>query len=132
MTDSREMLKIACAALEEKKAFDIKIINISKISTLCDYIVIADGTNKKQVQALSDNVEDKMSAAGYSHKGVEGYSDGGWILLDYYDIIVHIFSEESRRFYNIEKIWNDGETVSMDSLSWYIILGIRKWRVTDF
>lgn len=117
MTDSREMLKIACAALEEKKAFNIKIINISKISTLCDYIVIADGTNKKQVQALSDNVEDKMSAAGYSHKGVEGYSDGGWILLDYYDIIVHIFSEESRRFYNIEKIWNDGETVSMDSLS---------------
>ena len=132
MTDSKKMLNIACAALEEKKAFDIKIINISKISTLCDYIVIADGTNKKQVQALSDNVEDKMSAAGYSHKGVEGYSDGGWILLDYYDIIVHIFSEESRRFYNIEKIWNDGETVSMDSLSWYIILGIRKWRVTDF
>ncbi len=117
MTNSKEMLKIACAALEEKKAFDIKIINISKISTLCDYIVIADGTNKKQVQALSDNVEDEMRAAGYSHKGVEGYSDGGWILLDYYDIIVHIFSEESRRFYNIEKIWNDGETVSIDSLN---------------
>ena len=56
MADSREMLKIACAALEDKKAFDIKIIDISRISTLCDYIVIADGTNKKQVQALSDNV----------------------------------------------------------------------------
>ena len=114
--DSMAMLKIAYAALEDKKAFDIKIIDISKISTLCDYIVIADGTNKKQVQALCDNVEDDMSEAGYVHKGVEGYSEGGWILLDYYDIIVHIFSEESRRFYNIEKIWNDGETVSLDSL----------------
>ena len=70
MADSREMLKIACAALEDKKAFDIKIIDISRISTLCDYIVIADGTNKKQVQALSDNVEDHMHEAGYSHKGV--------------------------------------------------------------
>ena len=106
--DSKTMLKITCAALEDKKAFDIKIIDISKISTLCDYIVIADGTNKKQVQALCDNVEDEMR--------VEGYSEGGWILLDYYDIIIHIFSEESRRFYNIEKIWNDGETVSLDSL----------------
>ena len=101
MADSREMLKIACAALEDKKAFDIKIIDISRISTLCDYIVIADGTNKKQVQALSDNV---------------GYSEGGWILLDYYDIIIHIFSEESRRFYNIEKIWSDGDIISLDSI----------------
>ena len=108
MADSREMLKIACAALEDKKAFDIKIIDISRISTLCDYIVIADGTNKKQVQALSDNVEDNM------HE--EGYSEGGWILLDYYDIIIHIFSEESRRFYNIEKIWSDGDIVSLDSI----------------
>ncbi len=114
--DSKTMLKITCAALEDKKAFDIKIIDISKISILCDYIVIADGTNKKQVQALCDNVEDEMREAGYNHKGVEGYSEGGWILLDYYDIIIHIFSEESRRFYNIEKIWNDGETVSLDSL----------------
>lgn len=116
MADSRGMLKIACAALEDKKAFDIKIIDISKISTLCDYIVIADGTNKNQVQALSDNVEDSMHEAGYSHKGVEGYSEGGWILLDYYDIIIHIFSEESRRFYNIEKIWSDGDQISPDNL----------------
>ena len=116
MTDSKEALKVILNALEEKKAFDIKLINISKISTLCDYIVIADGTNKKQVQALSDNVEDSMHEAGYSHKGVEGYSEGGWILLDYYDIIIHIFSEESRRFYNIEKIWSDGDQISPDSL----------------
>ena len=116
MTDSKEALKVILNALEEKKAFDIKLINISKISTLCDYIVIADGTNKKQVQALSDNVEDAMHKAGFSHKSIEGYSEGGWILLDYYDIIVHIFSEESRRFYNIEKIWNDGDYVAIDSI----------------
>lgn len=71
MTDSKEALKVILNALEEKKAFDIKLINISKISTLCDYIVIADGTNTKQVQALSDNVEDAMHKAGFSHKGIE-------------------------------------------------------------
>ena len=81
---------------------------LSALNSICE--------DKKQVQALSDNVEDNMHEAGYSHKGVEGYSEGGWILLDYYDIIIHIFSEESRRFYNIEKIWSDGDIVSLDSI----------------
>ena len=111
MTHSMEMVKTAIAALEEKKAFDVKVMDISKISTLCDYLVIADGANKKQVQALSDSVEELMREAGHELKSVEGYCEGGWILLDYYDIIVHIFSEEARRFYNIEKIWSDGEIV---------------------
>lgn len=108
-----DMLRIVNSALEEKKAFDIKIIDISKISTIADCIVVADGTNKNQVKAMCDNVEDRMHEAGYHHKGVEGYSEGGWILLDYCDIIVHIFSEESRRFYNIEKIWSDGDIVQI-------------------
>lgn len=116
MANSIDMIKTAYSALEDKKAFDIKAIDISKISTLCDYIIIADGTNKKQVQALCDNVQDCMRDAGYENKSIEGYSDGGWILLDYYDIIVHIFSEETRRFYNIEKIWSDGDMVDVNSL----------------
>ncbi len=116
MANSIDMIKTAYSALEDKKAFDIKAIDISKISTLCDYIIIADGTNKKQVQALCDNVQDCMRDAGYENKSIEGYSDGGWILLDYYDIIVHIFSGETRRFYNIEKIWSDGDMVDVNSL----------------
>lgn len=107
------MIRAAYDALDEKKAFDIKVIDIRKISTLADYIVIADGTNKRQVQALANNVEDKMHEAGFPRKSIEGYSDGGWILMDYYDIIIHVFSEETRRFYNIEKIWSDGELVDM-------------------
>ena len=116
MANSTDMIKTAYAALEDKKAFDIKVIDISKISTLCDYIIIADGTNKKQVQALCDNVQDCMRDAGYENKSIEGYSDGGWILLDYYDIIVHIFSGETRRFYNIEKLWSDGDMVDVNKL----------------
>lgn len=107
------MIRTAYDALDEKKAFDIKVIDIRKVSTLADYIVIAGGTNKRQVQALAGNVEDKMHEAGFARKSTEGYSDGGWILMDYYDIIVHVFSEETRRFYNIEKIWSDGELVDM-------------------
>lgn len=116
MTESFDMVKTAYAALSERKAFDIKVIDTSRISTLCDYMVIADGTNKRQVQALCDNVEDWMNRKGYRHKGIEGYSEGGWILLDYYDIIVHIFSEESRRFYDIDRIWSDGVTVPAEKL----------------
>ena len=100
-----------------KKAFDIKILDIKKISAVADYFVIADGTNKNQVQAMCDSVEEEMHKAGYSLKSVEGYSQGGWILLDYYDIIVHIFSDEARRFYDIERIWNDAADVTKDLLS---------------
>ena len=90
---------------------------ILKISAVADYFVIADGTNKNQVQAMCDSVEEEMHKAGYSLKSVEGYSQGGWILLDYYDIIVHIFSDEARRFYDIERIWNDAADVTKDLLS---------------
>jgi len=108
MNTAQEMAAIVYKALDDKKAFDIKIL---------DYFVIADGTNKNQVQAMCDSVEEEMHKAGYSLKSVEGYSQGGWILLDYYDIIVHIFSDEARRFYDIERIWNDAADVTKDLLS---------------
>ncbi|MGN0395568.1 MAG: ribosome silencing factor [Coprococcus sp.] len=116
MSKSKEMVKTAFEALNDKKAFDIKIIDIKDISTVADYFVIADGTNKNQVQAMCDNVEEFMLKAGFKPKSVEGYSEGGWILLDYYDIIVHIFSDESRHFYNIERIWSDGKVVTIADL----------------
>ena len=117
MNTAQEMAAIVYKALDDKKAFDIKILDIKKISAVADYFVIADGTNKNQVQAMCDSVEEEMPKAGYSLKSVEGYSQGGWILLDYYDIIVHIFSDEARRFYDIERIWNDAADVTKDLLS---------------
>ncbi len=116
MRKSKEMVKTAYEALSDRKAFNIKILDIKDISTVADYFIIADGTNKNQVQAMCDNVEEFMSKAGFQPKSVEGYSEGGWILLDYYDIIVHIFSDEARHFYNIERIWSDGKNVTIEEL----------------
>ena len=116
MLDAIKMLKTAYKALDDKKAYDIKILDIKKISSIADYMVIADGTNKNQVQAMCDAVTEEMGKAGFLSKSIEGYSEGGWILLDYYDIIIHIFSDEARRFYDIERIWSDGKYVDISEL----------------
>lgn len=116
MTNAINMLKTAYKALDDKKAYDIKILDIKKISSIADYMVIADGTNKNQVQAMCDAVTEEMGKAGFLSKSIEGYSEGGWILLDYYDIIIHIFSDEARRFYDIERIWSDGKYVDISEL----------------
>ncbi len=117
MSNSNEMIKVAYNALNEKKAFDIKILDIKEISSVADYFIIADGTNKNQVQAMCDCVQEAMAKSNFQTKSIEGYSEGGWILLDYYDIIVHIFSDEARHFYNIERIWSDGKIVDINNVS---------------
>lgn len=108
MTDKITIIK---DALEDKKAKDIRILDISEISSVADYFVIAHGTNVNQVQALADNVEEKMLAAGVHCKAVEGYAAGEWILMDYSDIIIHIFHEEKRSFYDLERLWKDAKEV---------------------
>ena len=109
MEQARKMVKIAYQALDEKKGEDIKIINLEGISVLADYFIIANGTNSSQVQALVDNVEEELHKAGYSLKQREGYSNGNWVLLDFGDLIVHIFDRENRLFYDLERIWRDGK-----------------------
>lgn len=109
-----EMAKIAYKALDEKKGIDIKVIDISKISTISDYFVIASASNTNQVQALVDNVTDELAKAGYNYRQIEGYNSGNWILIDYNDIIIHIFDTDSRVFYDLERIWSDGEVVEFD------------------
>lgn len=113
---SKQMAKIACAALEEKKAEDLKVINIEEVSVLADYFIITSGTNKNQVQALVDNVEEVLGKAGYQAKQVEGYQTANWILLDYGDIIIHVFDSENRLFYDLERIWRDGKSISVEEL----------------
>ena len=109
MTQSLEMVKLAKAALEEKKGQNVKIIDIRQVSVMADYFIIADGSNVNQVQAMVDNVEEMLGKAGYECKQIEGYRTGGWILMDYGDIIVHAFCREDRLFYDLERIWRDGK-----------------------
>lgn len=116
MEQAKKMVKTAYQALDEKKGEDIKIINLEGISVLADYFIIANGTNSSQVQALVDNVEEELHKAGYSLKQREGYSNGNWVLLDFGDIIVHIFDRENRLFYDLERIWRDGKDITFDEL----------------
>jgi len=116
MASSKELAKIAIEAMEDKKAIDIKIIDIEKISTLADYFIIASGSNRNQVQAMADEVDEKMSRAGYEPKNIEGYRNANWILMDYGDLVIHIFDEENRLFYDLERIWRDGNLVGKEVL----------------
>ena len=113
---SREMAKMALAGLEDKKADDIKVIDISEVSVMADYFIIASGSNRNQVQAMADNVEEKLHEIGVHPKQIEGYQTANWILMDFNDIIVHIFNEEDRLFYNLEKIWMDGKIIDASTL----------------
>lgn len=110
------MLNIAFNALDEKKAEDIKVIDISKISVLADYFIIASGKNKSQIQAMADNVEEKWSKVGFKTKQVEGYDSADWIILDGMDVIVHIFDEESKKFYDLDRIWRDGILINNNEI----------------
>lgn len=114
--ESNKMAKIAYQALDDKKAVDIKIINIAGVSPLGDYFIIAGGENGNQVQAMSDNVIEMLGRAGFECKNIEGYQSADWILQDYGDIIVHIFNKEARKFYDLERIWRDGKLVSPENL----------------
>ncbi len=116
MESSKKMAQIAYCALEDKKAEEITIIDISKISILADYFIIASGNNRNQVQAMADNVEDELGKAGHTAKQIEGYQSANWILMDYKDVIIHVFSKEDRAFYDLERIWRDGVVISPEEL----------------
>lgn len=113
---SLEMAKLAIEALEDKKAEDIRVIDISEVSVLADYFIIAGGGSNSQIQALSDNVEEKLGRAGMPPKQIEGYETANWVLLDFGDIIVHIFDKENRLLYDLERIWRDGKQVDIEGL----------------
>lgn len=107
------MVKHAVEGLEDKKGEDIKIIDISEVSPISDYFVLASGSNRSQIQAMADSVVEKMHKAGFSLKQIEGYDGANWILMDFMDIVVHIFDRESRNFYDLERIWKDGKLIEL-------------------
>ena len=114
--DSKTMAKLAYEALTDKKGEDIRIIDISNVSVIADYFVIANGTNQNQVKALIDSVEEALAKEGVFIKQREGYTTANWVLLDFEDIIVHVFDKENRLFYDLERIWRDGKTLDPEEL----------------
>ena len=116
MNQAKEMARIAYDALSDKKGEDIKIIDIAGVSVLADYFLIANGNSDSQVNALVDNVEEQLHKAGYPLKQREGQASGKWVLLDFGDIIVHVFDKENRLLYDLERIWKDGKNVEIDEL----------------
>lgn len=116
MNDSKKMAQIAFDALDEKKGEDIKVIDISRISVLADYFIIASGGSTTQIQAMVDNAQEKLHEAGYSMKRQEGNRDSSWVLVDYGDLVIHIFNREDRLFFDLERIWSDGTLISAEEL----------------
>ncbi len=117
LKQSKEMARKAFKALDDKKAKDVRILDISSVSVLADYFLIASGANKNQVQAMVDNVEEELHKAGFTPKQIEGYQTANWVLLDYGDIIIHVFDEENRLFYDLERIWRDGTLIQAEDLN---------------
>ena len=114
---TRELVRLSYDALNEKKATDITVIDITGLSVVADYFIIASADNVRQAEALCDNVEEVLGRAGYQCRQIEGKASGNWILMDYNDVIIHIFDKENRLFYDSERIWKDGrKIVSIEEL----------------
>lgn len=109
MDKVKEIVKI----LDNKKAQDISVVKVRDITVISDYFIIANGTSSTQVKALAEEVEFKLKQQGVEPARVEGFSSNNWIILDYNDVLVHIFYKETRDFYNLEKLWSDGEIIDI-------------------
>ena len=109
----REIAEIAVKALDSKRARDIKLLYVEEQTTLADYYVLATGNSITQIQALSGEVEHKLTEAGVAVGHIEGHGNGTWVLMDYGCVAVHVFSREARDFYNLDKLWSDSEQIDI-------------------
>ena len=112
MIDKR--VNIITEASLDKKAFDIRILDIRELTTVADYFIILSGNSTIQTRTIADEIEEKMEEAGYSLLSKEGHESARWILLDFADIIVHVFHKEDRDFYNLEKLWVDAKVLNIE------------------
>ncbi|AKG04262.1 MULTISPECIES: ribosome silencing factor [Salimicrobium] len=115
--DSKELVKIAAQACDDKRANDIVALNMEGISLITDYFLICDGSNERQVQAIAKEVKDQADKNGIEVKRVEGEKTGRWILVDLEDVVCHIFHKDERDHYNLEKLWGDAETMSLEGIA---------------
>jgi ribosome-associated protein len=115
--ESRHLTEIIVKALEDKKAENIEVIEIDGISPLADYFVIANGSNPSQTEAMSEAVEECAERSGFFADHVEGHRNANWTLIDFKGVVVHIFDEEARQFYDLARIWKDGNHLDPHTLS---------------
>jgi len=114
--NSYDLMKTATKAADGRKAIDIKVLHVEELTTLCDYFIICSGTSTPHMNAIYEEIDMKLSEAGIKPAAREGLGNPGWVLLDYGDVIVHIFNENSREFYSIERLWSDAEEINVENL----------------
>lgn len=113
---SLELVKQAVKVLDDKKADDIQVLKVDDLTIMADYFVIASTNNSTHVKSLVDEVEYQLKEQGTAPLRTEGYQYANWVILDYGDVIVHIFHEETRNYYNLDRLWADGKTVDLKDL----------------
>ena len=116
MMEPKELALKVAKLLDDKKAQDVTVIDIGLKASFADYFIIASGGSERQMSALVDNVEDMLEPLGVFPKSIEGKRTSGWTLMDYGDVIVHIFNEETREFYGIENLWADAQVVDISEI----------------
>jgi ribosome-associated protein len=114
IVDTPARVREAVAAAEDRKAVDLRVLHLEKVSDFTDFFLICSGTSERQVQAIADAVQERMREGQVRPLHVEGFNRGQWVLLDYGDFVVHIFQEEPRRFYSLERLWGDAPDVTND------------------
>ena len=114
--DPKEMALLAAKALDSKKGNEIKVLKTEGLTTLADYFVICTATSNTQVKAMSDACEEAMEKHGERVHHIEGHRDGTWLLLDFSSVVVHVFTDETRKFYDLERLWGDAEEMDLSGI----------------
>ena len=108
-----DKVKVAVTAAEEKKAIDLVVLKLVELTTFADYFMICSGNSSRQVQAIADEIEDQLKQHKVRPLNIEGYNNAEWVLMDYGSVIIHVFSEKARQFYDLERLWRDAEKVEV-------------------
>ncbi len=111
-----EILQAVIKSIEDKKGMDIAVLNLAEVASFTDYFIICTGTSSRHIRALADNVQDKLGELSIRPTHIEGYKFAEWILMDYVDFVVHMFSEQARMFYELERLWQDSKRIEVKDL----------------
>lgn len=111
-----DALKIALKAADDKKAYDLLALDISRIASFASFFLFCTGDSSRQLQAIADEIQKRLRKSGIRPAHIEGYQNSEWILLDYFDLVIHIFSKEARAFYDLERLWRDGKKLDAKKL----------------
>jgi ribosome-associated protein len=114
LTDTVQRVREAVSAADDRKAVDLKVLHLQEVTDFTDYFLLCSGTSERQVQAIADAVQERLREARVRPLHVEGYNRAQWVLIDYGDLVVHIFQEEPRRFYSLERLWGDAPDVTAE------------------